>query len=321
MNNITGQEKEGFRRKAFRTRKSKRLIFCILVLAFPLCQFALMGIYLKINSFIMAFQKYTPSETGLIIDYTFENFKVAFKVLSEGGVMWKNATLILIFSTLGGLLFSLIAAFYIYKKFLFHKAFMCILFLPSVVSGLVYCLLFKYITEDVYRKIMEIFGVTVEAGLLIDIDTRFVTMLVFTIVMGLPGHVLLFVGGMKGIDESIVEYSQIDGVNFWQEFLYLTVPMIFPTLSTFLVVGISGYFMASMGLYSFYGDNLPYDEMQVFGYLIFRDTQKSGLYQAAGSKYLSHPELSALGLVCTAITLTVLFTVKALLNKFGPSVD
>jgi ABC-type sugar transport system permease subunit len=321
MKEILGKERENVRRRAFRSRNRKRLLFSILVLAFPLCQFAVMGIYLKINSFMMAFQKYTPGENGLTVNYTFENFKVALQVLSKGGVMWKNSTLLFVLSTIGGLFLSLIAAFYIYKKFLFHKAFMCILFLPSVVSGLVYCLLFKYITEDVYRRVMDIFGYTVETGLLINKETRFVTMLIFNVVMGLPGQVMLFVGGMKGIDESLVEYSQIDGVNFWQEFFYLTVPMIFPTVSTFLIVGISSFFVNQMSLYSFYSDNLPYEDMQVFGYLMFRDAQKSDLFQAAGSKYLSYPELSAFGLVCTAITLTVLFTVKALINKFGPSVD
>lgn len=323
MNNINvlGEKRENVRKKSFMTRTRKKLLFCILVLALPICQFALMGIYIKLNSFIMAFQKYTPGENGLIVNYTFENFKVAFRVLSEGKIMWKNSTLLFVFSTIGGLFISLISSFYIYKKFLFHNAFMFILFLPSIISGLVYCLLFKYIAEDVYRRVMETFGVTVETGLLINKDTRFVTMLVFNVLMGFPGHIMLFVGGMKGIDESLVEYSQIDGVNFWQEFWHITIPMIFPTLSTFLVVGISSFFVHQMSLYSFYGDNLPYEDMQVFGYLIFRDSKQSDVFQAAGSKYLSYPELSAFGLLCTAITLTAIFTVKALMKKFGPSVD
>ncbi len=303
------------------TRNGKKLIFCILILAFPILQYAVMSLYVKFNSFIMAFQKYTPGADGLTVSFTFDNFAVAFETFANSGNMLKNSTLLLIFSTLGGLILSLIAAFYIYKKFLFNKAFMCILFLPSVVSGLVYCLLFKYMAEDVYRGVMSVFGVNVTEGLLTNKDTRLITLLVFNVWMGFPSHIMLFVGGMKGIDESLVEYSQIDGVNFWQEFWYLTIPMIFPTLTTFLIVGLSGFFVNQMSLYSFYGDTISYPDLTVFGYLIYRDSKKSDVFVPAGSAYLSYPELSALGLVCTAITLIVIFAVKKLLKKFGPSVD
>ena len=117
---------------------------------------------------------------------------------------------------------------------------------------------------------------------------------------------------MKNVSESVLEAAKIDGTTTMKEFFYIVLPLIFPTLKTFLIAGMTGLFTSDMSLFSFQNTNAD-KSLWTFGYYMIKETRLASL---AGL-----PQLSAFGLVLTLVAVPLTFGVRWLLNKFGPSVD
>ncbi len=105
----------------------------------------------------------------------------------------------------------------------------------------------------------------------------------------------------------------MDGAGALREFFYIIIPSIYPTIVTFIVVGVAGIFTHQMNLYSFYGTSAA-AELYTFGYYLYVHTK-------VATSYADFPELSALGIVLTVVAVAMTMTVKYLLEKFGPSTD
>jgi len=65
------------------------------------------------------------------------------------------------------------------------------------------------------------------------------------ILMGLWGvgsQMIIFLGGLQGIPQSLYEAASIDGANEWRRFWNITLPLLSPTIFFNLVIGIIGSF-------------------------------------------------------------------------------
>ena len=103
------------------TRTRSRVIFYCVIVALPLLQFCVFYIYTHINSFLLAFQKYSIDTSGVGYDIVFagiENFKVAFRLLLDKSHLIKNSLITYAICNLGTICLSLVFSFYIYKRFL-----------------------------------------------------------------------------------------------------------------------------------------------------------------------------------------------------------
>ena len=114
--------------------------------------------------------------------------------------------------------------------------------MPQIISGLIFATIFRYIATDGYIFLMEKFTGKEVLGLLDNADTRFTTLVFFNIWVSFGVNVLLYSGAMSGINESVVESARLDGVNVVQEFIHITLPLIYPTIVTFIVINLSGVF-------------------------------------------------------------------------------
>ena len=94
-----------------------------------------------------------------------------------------------------------------------------------------------------------------------------------------------------------------------KEIWYIILPLIYPTLTTFLVVGVGGILTNQMGLYSFFGATAK-EKVQTFGYWFFNETK------AADDG--GYPFLATMGIIMTAIVAPVTLFVKWGLEKVGP---
>ena len=310
--------------KKFKTRKQRRLIFYILMFALPLLQFAIFYLYVNFNSFIIAFQERTKD---FEIVATGDNFAEAFKYFfsAKGGKMLWNSTQLLLcqifIATPLGLLFS----YYIAKEKTGAGFFRVMLYLPQVLSVVVLAALFKVIVNEVYPMIAtEWFHAKNPIPLLsptTSVTVKFYTALVFTLWFSFGANVLIYTGAMSGIDQSIVESASLDGVTTLQEFWYIYVPIIFPTITTFLLTSIAGIFNNQMSLHFFFGND---GDVPVFAYYFFRMAAKNTYASQdiyADSGYMTLGELAALGLIATAILVPITLLVKKMLEKYGPRVD
>jgi multiple sugar transport system permease protein len=59
---------------------------------------------------------------------------------------------------------------------------------------------------------------------------------------GAGGGMIIWLAGLKGISQSYYEAAAIDGANTWQQFKFITIPMMTPYIFFNLVMGLIGTF-------------------------------------------------------------------------------
>ena len=311
---IKGKKHANFRRR-------RDLIFYISLFALPCIQFCVFYIGVNANSIVQAFMKYDLDMKGLHSSFAgFQNFSAALDLFKQNVYTFRYSFIAYGTGLCISFPLSLIFSFYIYKKMPASGAFKVFLFMPQLVSGLVFSLLFNYIVTDVYIEMMKkITGESEIVGLLYNRDTRLSTVLFFNVWVSFGVNILLYSGGMSAIDESIVESAQLDGAGLVTEFLHITLPLVYPTIMQMLIVGIASIFANQMQLMSLYGlMATEASEMATFGMFLYINTQKAKLTMENG---LSIGVLSSMGIMLTIVLLPTTMLIRKLLAKLGPSVS
>ena len=301
---------------AKRKREIRKLLFYCGLIALPVLQFVIFYIFVNINSIILAFESY-DTFTGKYSFAGLSNFGDVFKELFTDATMMKkvgNSLIAFFFTMVIGISLSVLFSYYIYKKGKFSGIFKVVLFLPQIISTLILVIIFKYFVEIAIPEIWLLATGEKIQGLYSNPDSTFGTVLFFTLWVGFGTQVLMYVAAMYGINESMVEAAKIDGIGFLGELWYITVPSIWPTISTFIVVGFANLFNNQLSLYSFGAKFVP-DEIQTVGYHLYVNLLNNS------TKIAAWPKLAAMGLVLTIFIMPFVFGSKYLLNRFGPKED
>lgn len=288
----------------------KRLIFYITMLILPLTQFAIFYIGVNLKSFLLAFQTY--DKTAAAFKWSgLHNFKRIWVELTEYNTLrdtMMNSLAVWFFVSLLGTVLAVFFSYYIYKRFRLHGFFRIILFLPSILPGIILTMIFKAFVNEALPSYMGMMGVKLPALMTFDADTRFVMAAFFTIWIGFGTQVLLYTGTMEQIDPYVIEAGQLDGVTPMRELWSLVLPEVIPAINTFLIMGIAHIFTNQANLFSFYG----YDVMasdQTMGYYLFRLVN----YPSFGKTEYGY--VSALGLCCSVIAIPLTLLVRHFLTK------
>ena len=313
-------------RKAL-TRNQQRNLFFGLMVTVPILLFILFYGIINFNTILLAFQVYEPipGEIGYEKSFAyFENFKVVFQMLSyaDNWKMITNSLILWVFKLFIGLSISVIFSYYVYKKMYGSRFFRIVLFLPNIVSNLIMVYLFRYFVNNALGTVLHL-----ELGLLDNPQTDFATILFFNLWLGFAGQTLMFTSAMSSINESIVESAQIDGVGPIGELFYITIPMIYHTLTTFIIIGIAEIFVDQMSLMTFYDKFSILPRLRTVGYYLFQQAYESELVPltpwVSNPDYgkLSYSQLSAFGLMISIVIIPFSFIVKKILDKVSPNED
>ena len=228
--------------------------------------------------------------------------------------MLANSLSLALYSVGLNLILCLTFSLYIYRKQFGYQFFKVILFIPSIVSSIVMVRVFCAICDGMIPDIILKLTGTEIKGLLANRDTQMATVIFFCLWCGFGPSMLIYVGAMSGIDDSISEAARLDGATFLQEAWYITLPLIYPTIVVQIVAGISGILTNQMGLYSFFGDGADVD-IRTVGYWLYNSLK------SANGDVSQFPYLSAVGLLCTFVTVPVTFGVRIAMNKLGPKTE
>ncbi|MBP3423067.1 MAG: sugar ABC transporter permease [Clostridia bacterium] len=299
-------------------KRKQDLIFYVVMLAYPVLQFAIFYVGVNVNSVLMAFQEYSGKGDSYLFlagERIFQNFKDVFYALKTETVFpfaFKNSLIAYATGLIVSTSLSLIFSYYIFKKFPLHGLMKVVLFTPSVISGIILVSIFMEFVEVVIPTVF--FDITQKEieGFLSNTSTRFGAILFFCVWMGFGGSILLYVGAMNNISDSVIEACRLDGANTLQEIIYIVLPLIYPTFVTFIVVGVGGILTNQMALYSFYGASAK-EYIQTFGYYFFNATKAAG--------YKEYPFLASMGILMTLIIAPLTLFVKWGLEKIGPKQD
>ena len=302
--------------KSIKKRINKKsAIFYYCMMAYPILQFCIFYIGVNFNSILLSFQEYDA--LTMKTTWTWDTIGKAFdNLVSSANLLFalKNSLIGWVVGFAISLPLALFFSYYIYKQFIMHKFFRIMLFLPSIISSIVMVAIFNFFVNEAIPEIALKFFNKRMGGLITKVEGDFTIILIYNVLIGFGTNVLMYTNSMKEISPDLVEAAHLDGATGIKEFLYITFPGVFPTISTFIIVGVAGIFTNQLNLYSFYG-NEAIPQLQTYGYFLYKSVQ------IAGTNRAEYPLISAYGLLMTIVAIPLTFLIKTLLNKFGPKED
>lgn len=292
--------------------KQRRLRFFVLGITIPLLQFLIMWVYVNFDSFALAFQKYEifGENAGKYVFDGLNNFRdiiddfKAHSYLRDG--IWRGFCIYLV--SIVQMPLHIFIAWYAVKNKPFASAAHIILYIPGILSGMVTASITKYALCEAAPAIVKLLTGK-EILSLLDSGNHLQTFWVIvgdSFLMGVTANLLLYAGSMNSISDSVLEAAELDGVTQIQEFWYIYLPLVLPTISTIFVVGLGGILTSDIGLFSYYGEDAP-GELFTVGYYLTIHTVKAD--------YSTYPFVSALGMMIMAVTIPITLLGRKICDK------
>lgn len=306
------------RRKKLSKRTLRSYLFCYAYLALPLISLGIFYFGVNINSILLAFQKLVGTENGSnVYEWSFYNFQRLFNEFkiadSELYVGFFNTLKYFAMNLFVMTPLSFIISYFLYKKILGYKAFRVILFLPSIVSGVVFVSMYKSMWQPfgpLDEMMTKWFGRSMP-NLLGQESTATLMIMLYCVWTGLGGNMILYSGAMSRIPEEVIESGKLEGIKWFRELRSIVLPMVWPTFSMTIIMLFSGLFTASGPILLFSGSiGNATNKTTTLSYYIFAQT------------YYGHYEYpAAIGLFFTVCALPIVFGINWLMNKIDPEVE
>ncbi len=306
----------------------KRYAFVLSILIIPAISFFVFYVYINASSFVLAFQR-IDEMTGKKEFAGFDNFKNLFESFKPSddpfgdellaGISILNSLKMWWINFLISMPLYLIFSYYIYKKFAGGKSFRVIAMLPSIVSTFVYALVYKKFVDNP-GPLVDIlvswgFDSFKEINIIAQGKYAWGNNIFFSIWLSFGTSLLVYTNAMNAIDQEILESARLDGVNDRQEFFHIILPMIWPSLSTMVVTGVTGMFTTSGSMMTFYMTSPPSNSICGFGYYLTIIIKKDI------TSFSSYPLVAASGMFVMLITLPVVYLTKWLFEKLDKMGD
>ena len=314
MNSMRSKTKKT---STIKTKRKSEIIFLACLFTIPIIHKLIFYFGSNFTSFGLAFQRYDSITRTYYFD-GFNQIKTVIADLSNSLTLrqsLRNTVILYFVNLLISTPISLFCSYFVVKKVPGAGVLKVIFFLPSIVSGVVMVLVFKYFCEYAIPSIAaDVFNVQKFPLILQERGTAFTMMIVYSLWAGFAGGIVLYVGTMSKTPEGCIEAAQIDGVSVLGEFWHITLPTVWPMLSVFLITGVVGMFTGGGPEYTFYGDTAP-TYCYTMGYFLF--TRVIGK-NASPAMY---PYAAAVGVLVTIVSMPLTFGVKWLTEHCGPRED
>lgn len=294
------------------TRKQKKLLFVWGMLALPLLQWLIFFVYVNIDSILMSFQtmNYTTGE----IEWTLNNYKRFFYEWNALDTM-KNAVWNSVLAGLNNMvliLISLVLSYFFYKKIPGRGFFRVVYFLPSVISIVIYTMVYKFMFDTSVgpiNTILKTLGVAVTdlPKWFGDTNLAFPLVLLFCLWVGTGYNILILGAAMEGLPEDVMEYSRLEGVSRTRELFQIVVPMIWPTLAVAILGSVTIVFTLFIQV-ELLTEGGPGGASQTIAFMvnsIIKGTNNDLEWGAT------------MGLVFTIVAAPLIIALKKLLDKIG----
>lgn len=229
----------------------KDYAFIFILLLYPVLQFVVTWCFVNIGSLIMAFQRKTFFGTEFC---GFENFAEVIKdffsyAINDTGVSWLNNKSVLLFNSLGygaitifiSLPLSMLFAYFLNKGMPLANVFRVIFFLPNIIPIVALVLAFNMPLDSSYGylyKMLEAMGYS--GGYIYGkYPASQLWIFLYCIWAGLGYNVVLLSGAIGRIPKEIYESARLDGAGHMTEFFRITIPLIWPTIVTLIILGMT----------------------------------------------------------------------------------
>ena len=291
------------KRSMGQAKKLKDTIFVYFLIALPLIEFFTIYVYTNVDSFFLAFKR-----NGEFAGWV--NFEMLWnEVRAPGSDLLIAIRNTFIYFGAGLVLFvwSIFLSYFFYKKIAAYKAFRFILYMPAIISPVVFVSLFQNITNPngAIEAIIKMFNPDFKMpSLLFRSETATWTMVVYVIWMGWTKNMLYLGGSLARIPVEVLESARLDGVGPWTELTKILVPLLLPTLSTLLLLDVVGILSSSGPILLFTKGAY---ETTTISYWMFT------LVYATGEN--AYAKASAAGMCLTIIMFPIVYLMRWLIGK------
>jgi len=297
----------------------KKNLFVYSLIGYPLILFVIFYVIVNFNSIMLAFQRIDGTGKSFA---AFDNFGLFLSEMTGRGNLlaysFGNSIKMYFINLVVCMPLYLLFSYLLFRKCILNRTIGFLVMIPSIMSGLVIALIFvNFIGSN--GPLTYIFEKTgINGGKWLDLlyneKYAFNTTLFYMIWLSFSTSLIVYPTAMRGINPEILESTKIDGVsNMFQEMWYIVLPLIYPTLTTFLITGFASVFSTSGPLLEFYYTDAP-DYVSNMGYyftkMILVDTTE-----------FSYPKYAAGGIILTLIVAPLTLLLKHALEKYGPATE
>lgn len=309
-NNVVKKQKYSFEdRNAFP--------FCAVMIGIPLLFFIVFWVYVNIDSVLLAFKDVDGN-------FTFANFGTVFKAIKDEDMYGWNLGEILLRTVILWFLVdvvcvipSMFSSYVLYKKIKGAFVFRIILMVPTILAGIVWVMVMKYMVSigGPVMTILQKLGVNfsqdvLESGLIGSSESAYITIVILNVFPKIVSFNLIISGAYARIPEELFEVGRLEGLNFITEFFKVSMPLIWPTFVISISTNLATIFTFEGGVFLY--TNGAHDTGTMGFYIYYMTFLISGSADTM-TPFYGYP--AAVGVFLTCITIPVVLIGKYLLEK------
>jgi raffinose/stachyose/melibiose transport system permease protein len=191
-----------------------------------------------VTSFYYATQRWTLFDSTFV---GFDNFTQFFKdPFLLGGVVhtFIYAFLTAILKVIIGMFFGVV----LMSNIKFRALLRNLVFFPVLVSTIGVGITFQELMKPqvgLLDQALHVFGIPA-AGLLGDVNTALYAIIAVDVWKGVGLATVIYLAGMAGIPQEYYEAAKVDGVNAWQNFRHIILPLLRPATNTVIILSLIG---------------------------------------------------------------------------------
>lgn len=208
--------------------------------------------FLFISPWLIGFVVFTivPMLASLFISFTDWNILTPpvwsgtknFQTIFSDPLFYKSIQVTLtytLFSVPLNIILSIFVAMLLNNALPGMRLFRTIFYLPAIVSGVVISVIWLWIYNPDYGLIngfLAMFGIE-GPGWVYDENWALPSLIIMSL-WGIGTNIVLYLAGLQSISTEFYEAAHIDGANFWQRLIYITLPSMSPVLLFTTLTGI-----------------------------------------------------------------------------------
>lgn len=224
---------------------------------------------------------------GLSLTYDFVGWKNYYYLFQDENVLHSylfTFKFALVSTVLVNVL-SLAIALGLNEKIKFKNFFRAVYFLPNILSVLIVGYIFNYLFANVLPLVGEKLGIDVlSTNILGNEKWAWVGIVIVAVWQACAFNTILYLAGLQTVPSELYEASSLDGASKWQNFWYITFPMIAPFFTINMVLAMKNFLMVFDQVVALTGGG-PGRATQSISLLIYSGGFQGGefAYQSANS--------------------------------------
>jgi multiple sugar transport system permease protein/N-acetylglucosamine transport system permease protein len=299
----------------FKRRKKKfskaKVIFILAMLSYSLIHFVIVWGYVNFQAIYLTF---TGRDAIGFYWLGLGNYRNVFSQLfNDVAIRTTLYTSFLYFpvTCFISLPLSLLFSYFLFKKVPAGNIFRVIFYLPSILPVAVLTMTFRqaFGPYGYMNHVLGGMGITPPGNWWSTAGLTQTMIFVYCVWAGLGFNIVLLSGAMSRVPQDILEYNKIEGLSQRKELVSIMIPLIWPTLVTTFILGMSSVltvFLQPLFLIGAAGMHGRTVAMFIF----------TGATRASEAPYLS-----AFGLVVTFFFVPIVLTTRWFLNRFFQDVS